>query len=57
MQVDVAKEVKEEEGSDVSRMRSIFIQLKTESLEVGVCNLKGSSHCNALHVFRCSHRV
>ena len=30
--VDVAKEVKEDEGSDVTRMSGIFIQLKNESL-------------------------
>jgi hypothetical protein len=30
--VDISKEVKEDDGSDVSRMRGILIQLKTESL-------------------------
>lgn len=30
--VDVNKEVKEDEGSDVSRMKQLFIHLKSESL-------------------------
>ena len=50
--VDTAKEMKEDDGSDVSRMRGLLIQLKTESLSVSDCFLTFIiSHTSHL----CSH--